>query len=238
MNIRYIYFLLLLGVFSVGFSSACSKSKETFSITTPTPIIDPIYILAGSREAMSSVKSYQFDLSHRMGNGSKIDQSLTLMSALGSVSRGNGISLESNLLFGNIPVSAGIVKTKDSTYLRDPLTQKWQVWPEGSIPFDFLDPDKMITSILDGLSGPTLLSSRGGFFKISGQIATSSFDYIFQDTLNEEANLTVWIDSNSFVITRAEIVGRISEMDPNEMIRVLEISRFDEVLEIATPEIK
>ena len=238
MNIRYIYFLLLFGVFSVGFSSACSKNRETLSITTPTPITNPIYILADSREAMSSVKSYQFNLSHRMGNGSKIDQSLTLTNVLGSVSRGNGISLESNLLFGNIPVSAGIVKTKDSTYLRDPLTQKWQVWPEGSNPFDFLDPDKMITSILDGLSGPTLLSSRGGFFKISGQIATSSFDYIFQDTLNEEANLTVWIDSNSFVITRAEIVGRISEMDPNEMIRVLEISRFDEVLEIATPEIK
>ena len=129
-------------------------------------------------------------------------------------------------------------KTRDTTYLRDPLTQKWQVIPKGSNPFDFLDPDKMITSILDGLSEPSLLSSRGGLFKISGQIATSSFDYIFQDTLNEDANLTVWIDSNSFVITRAEIAGRISELDPNEMIRVLEISRFDEVLEIATPEIK
>ena len=238
MNIRYIYPLLLLSVFFVSFSNACSKSKEILSIATSTPVLGPVHILEESREAMSSVKSYQFDLSHRMGNGSQLDQSLTLVNALGSVSRGGGISLESDLLFGNIPVSAGVVKTKDSTYLRDPLTQKWQVWPEGSSPFDFLDPDKMITSILDGLSGPTLLSSRNGFFKISGQIATSSFDYIFQDTLNEEANLTVWIDSNSFVITRVEIVGRISEMDPNEMIRVLEISRFDEVLEIATPEIK
>ena len=238
MNIRYIYLLLLLSVFFVSFSNACSKSTETLSIATSTPILGPIHILAESREAMSSVKSYQFDLSHRMGNGSKLDQSLTLVNALGSVSRGNGISLESDLLFGNIPVSAGVVKTRDTTYLRDPLTQKWQVIPKGSNPFDFLDPDKMITSILDGLSEPSLLSSRGGLFKISGQIATSSFDYIFQDTLNEEANLTVWIDSNSFVITRAEIVGRISEMDPNEMIRVLEISRFDEVLEIATPEIK
>ena len=238
MNIRYMYILLLLSIFSVSFSNACSKSKETLLISTSTPTLSPIHILADSTKSMSSLKSYQFSLSHRMGNGSKIDQSLTLVSALGSVSRGSGISLESNLLFGNIPVSAGIVKTKDSTYLRDPLTQKWQVWPEGSNPFDFLDPDKMITSILDGLSGPTLLSSRDGFFKISGQIAASSFDYIFQDTLNEEANLTVWIDSNSLVITRAEIVGRISEMDPDEMIRVLEISRFDEVLEIATPEIK
>ena len=238
MNIRYMYILLLLSIFSVSFSNACSKSKETLLISTSTPTLSPIHILADSTKSMSSLKSYQFSLSHRMGNGSKIDQSLTLVSALGSVSRDNGISLESNLLFGNIPVSAGIVKTKDSTYLRDPLTQKWQVWPEGSNPFDFLDPDKMITSILDGLSGPTLLTSRDGFFKISGQIAASSFDYIFQDTLNEEANLTVWIDSNSLVITRAEIVGRISEMDPDEMIRVLEISRFDEVLEIATPEIK
>ena len=238
MNIRYIYPLLLLSVFFVSFSNACSNSKEILLIATSTPVLGPVHILEESREAMSSVKSYQFDLSHRMGNGSQLDQSLTLVNALGSVSRGGGISLESDLLFGNIPVSAGVVKTKDSTYLRDPLTQKWQVWPGGSSPFDFLDPDKMITSILDGLSGPTLLSSRNGFFKISGQIATSSFDYIFQDTLNEEANLTVWIDSNSFVITRVEIVGRISEMDPNEMIRVLEISRFDEVLEIVTPEIK
>ena len=238
MNIRYIYFLLLLGVFSVGFSSACSKSKETLSITTPTPIIDPIYILAGSREAMSSVKSYQFDLSHRMGNGSKIDQSLTLVTAVGSVSRGEGISLESELLFGNIPVSAGVIKTKKSVYLRDPLSQKWRLIREDSNPFDFLDPDKIIASILDGLSEPNLAYSKDGFFKISGRIAASSFDYIFQETVNEEVDLTVWINRKSFVITRAEISGRISEVDPDEIIRVIEITISDEVLEIATPEIK
>ena len=94
------------------------------------------------------------------------------------------VSLRPNMCYYSEKLLLCLGKTRDTTYLRDPLTQKWQVWPEGSIPFDFLDPDKMITSILDGLSGPTLLSSRGGFFKISGQIATSSFDYIFQDTLS------------------------------------------------------
>ena len=236
MNRPHTLLLVLLIVFAVGLSTACSKSKEPLSI--PAPIVSPIDVLKDTQKSMSSVKSYEFKLSHRMGNGSKIDQSLTLVNASGSVSRDNGISLESDLLFGNIPVSAGVVKTRGSTYLRDPLTQKWQVIPRGTNPFDFLDPDKMISSILKGLSEPNLLADEGGFFKIAGQLATTSFDYIFQDPVNEQVNLTVWIDSSSFVITRIEIVGKISESDPNNIIRVLEISKYNQVLEIVTPEIK
>ena len=236
MNIPHILLLILLIVFAVGLSTSCSKDKESLSI--PTPIVSPTDVLKDTQKSMSSVKSYKFRLSHRMGNGSKIDQSLTLVNAWGSVSRDNGISLESDLLFGNIPVSAGIVKTRDSTYLRDPLTQKWQVIPKGTNPFDFLDPDRMISSILEGVTEPDLLSDEDGFFKIEGKISTTSFDYIFQDTVNEQVDLTVWIDSGSFVIKRAEIVGKISETDPDKIIRVLEISRYNQVLEIVTPEIK
>ena len=103
-NIPHILLLILLIVFAVGLSTACSKDKEPLSI--PTPIVRPIDILKDTQKSMSSVKSYEFKLSHRLGNGSKIDQSLTLVNASGSVSRNNGISLESDLLFGNIPVSA------------------------------------------------------------------------------------------------------------------------------------
>ena len=238
MKFGYIYIMLMLGIFTLGLFTACSSSEEAPPITTAKPAINPIDILAESRNAMSAVKSYQFNLSHRKGNGSKIDQSLTLVTAVGSVSRGEGISLESELLFGNMPVSAGVIKTKKSVYLRDPLSQKWRLIREDSNPFDFLDPDKIIASILDGLSEPNLAYSKDGFFKISGRIAASSFDYIFQETVNEEVDLTVWINRKSFVITRAEISGRISEVDPDEIIRVIEITISDEVLEIATPEIK
>ena len=55
---------------------------------------------------------------------------------------------------------------------------------------------------------------------------------------SKEVALTVWINRKSFVITRAEIAGRISEVDSDEIIRVIKITRYDEVLEIATPEIK
>ena len=221
MNRPHTLLLVLLIVFAVGLSTACSKSKEPLSI--PAPIVSPIDVLKDTQKSMSSVNSYEFKLSHRMGNGSKIDQSLTLVN---------------DLLFGNIPVSAGVVKTRGSTYLRDPLTQKWQVIPRGTNPFDFLDPDKMISSILKGLSEPNLLADEGSFFKIAGQLATTSFDYIFQDPVNEQVNITIWIDSSSFVITRIEIVGKISESDPNNIIRVLEISKYNQVLEIVTPEIK
>ena len=238
MKFGYIYLMLMLSVFTVGVFTSCSSSKETLPITAATPVISPIDILEESKNAMSSVKSYRFDLSHRNGNGSPIDQSLTLVTAVGSVNRGEGISLESELLFGNIPVSAGVIKTKESIYLRDPLSQKWRLIPEDSNPFESLDPDKIITSVLDGIYEPNLVSSKDEFFKISGRIATSSLDYIFQETVNKEIDLTVWINRTSFVITRAEIAGRISEVDPDEIIRVIKITRYDEVLDIATPEIK
>ena len=235
---KFVYIYLMLSIFTVSICIACSSSKETLPITAATPVISPIDILAESKNAMSSVKSYQFDLSHRNGNGSKIEQSLTLVTALGSVDREEGISLKSELLFGNIPVSAGVIKTKESIYLRDPLSQKWRLIPEDSNPFEFLDPDKIISSVLDGIYEPTLVSSKDEFFKISGRIAPSSLDYIFQETVNKEVALTVWINRKSFVITRAEIAGRISEVDPDEIIRVIKITRYDEVLDIATPEIK
>ena len=82
------------------------------------------------------------------------------------------------------------------------------------------------------------MSAKDQFFKISGRIATSSLGYILQETVNKEIDLTIWIDRTSFVITRAEIAGRISEVDPDEIIRVIKITRYDEVLDIATPEIK
>jgi hypothetical protein len=238
MKYGYIYIMLLLGILTVGLFTSCSSSKETLPITAATPAIGPSDILAKSRDAMSLVKSYRFDLSHRNGNGSKIDESLTLVTAVGSVNRGEGISLESELLFGNIPVSAGVIKTKKSIYLRDPLSQKWRLIPEDSNPFAFLDPDKIITSVITGIYEPNLVSSKGDVFKISGQISTSSLDYIFQETVNKDIDVTVWINRKSFVITRAEIAGRISEVDSDEIIRVIKITRYDEVLEIATPEIK
>ena len=238
MKFGYIYISILLCIFTVGIFTSCSSSKEILPIATVTPVISPTDILEESKNAMSSVKSYRFDLSHRNGNGSQIDQSLTLVTAVGSVNRGEGISLESELLFGNIPVSAGVIKTKESSYLRDPLSQKWRLIPENSNPFEFLDPDKIIASVLDGIYEPNLVSSKDQFFKISGRIATSSLDYILQETVNKEIDLTIWIDRTSFVITRAEIAGRISKVDPDEIIRVIKITRYDEVLDIATPQIK
>ena len=237
-NLRHILMTLLIATLTLALSTSCSNDKKNLLVTSPTLPTNPIEVLSSSKKAMSSIKSYQFYLSHRMADGSKIDQSLTLVDATGSVSRDSGIYLESQLLFGNIPVSAGIVKTEDTTYLRDPLTQKWQMIKEDTNPFDFLDPDTMIASIIDDVYEPHVLSSKGKYIKISGKISPSSFDYIFQDTISEDVNLTIWIDDQSSVIARAEIAGKISESDPNEIIRVLEISRIDDVKDIATPDIR
>lgn len=238
MKSTYTYIILSLCILTATFSTSCSSSKETPVIDTPTSVISPSNILAKSREAMSSAKSYQFELSHRIGKGSQIDQSLTLVSATGSVSRGKGISLESQLLFGNIPVSAGVIKTKNSLYLRDPLSQKWQLIPEDANPFKFLDPDTILASIIDNLYELNLLVSKGKVFKISGHISPHSLGDIFQDTVNEEANVTIWFNRESFVITRVELEGKISAVDPGDILRLIEITTSDKVLEIVAPEIK
>ena len=76
-------------------------------LDSPTPI-NFEYTLEQVGISMSDLESFKFYLYHRNGDGSPLD-GLILTEATGLVEKPGNISVEANLLLGNLLVKSGII---------------------------------------------------------------------------------------------------------------------------------
>ena len=201
---------------------------------SPTPI-NPSIIIDSSRDIMAELKSFQFDLSHRKGAGSPMEGFL-LVEAVGLIEKPNIISVEATMLLGNITTKGGIVTIDGKTFILNPLTKEWQRVESEIGLLNFFDPQEGISSIMDSILDPQLIESNDDSYIIRGEIPAPSLSPILGETTDNDVTVEISISRDFYLLTNVKVTGRLNRLDEDGLVRVIEISRFNQPLYITEPE--
>ena len=209
---------------------------------TPTPSITAEDVRDSGAEALRNLSTVHFLVTHEEG-GTDIGFSSTLTEAEGDgvfPDKAEFVAKATSALFGNAALELDIVQYGETTHLRDRISMVWQALPAGTLAINFTNINGSIADALASLGGLDLADggSVGGapVHKLTGTTPSTSMRGLVPgapegDTLQME----VWIGRDDYLVRKVRLTGRLVEADTPDVVRVLELSRFDEPVTIEPP---
>ena len=209
---------------------------------TPTPGITAEDVRDRGAETLRNLSTVHFRVTHEEG-GTDIGFSSTLTEAEGDgvfPDKAEFVAKATSALFGNAALELDIVQYGEITHLRDRISMVWQALPAGTLAIDFTNINGSIADALASLDGLDL--TDGGsvdgapVHKLTGTTPSTSMRGLVPgapegDTLQME----VWIGRDDYLVRKVRLTGRLVEADTPDIVRVLELSRFDEPVTIEPP---
>ena len=216
---------------------ACSGPEPT-----PTPSITAEDVRDRGAETLRNLSTVHFLVTHEEG-GTDIGFSSTLTEAEGDgvfPDKAEFVAKATSALFGNAALELDIVQYGETTHLRDRISMVWQALPAGTLAINFTNINGSIADALASL-GDLDLTDGGSVdgapvHKLTGTTPSTSMRGLVPgapegDTLQME----VWIGRDDYLVRKVRLTGRLVEADTPDVVRVLELSRFDEPVTIEPP---
>lgn len=147
-----------------------------------------------------------------------------------------------NAVFAGLPVSVNVINVGDSTWITNPLqtSQQYQPLPNGTQATTILDPDSGVLKAAGELQNAT----DAGSAKIAGvdtRIIQGKLDATALSSLATDAqqgytvSARIWIGIRDSLIYRIRLEGPLSNSEPQNIVRQLETSQFNEKIDIQPP---
>lgn len=232
--------LVAIGVFVVGIAMtvACgrfvSDDTRVVPIPNPTPVNLRI-LLDHSGRIMENLESFHYLLDHESGT-TIINSSLAIDKAEGDVVSPDKISTEFSGSVGGFPVKARLITLGDSSYMTNFLSGKWEIVPPDVSPLRFFDPKNGITSIMSRVDRLRLLADDTETYRISGRLSGEALAPILGDTLKEAVLIVeLTLHRESLYLLKVVISGRVTTAEPIGTVRLIVLSRFNQVKTIESP---
>ena len=209
---------------------------------TPTPSITAEDVRDSGAEALRNLSTVHFLVTHEVG-GTDIGFSSTLTEAEGDgvfPDKAEFVAKATSALFGNAALELDIVQYGEITHLRDRISMVWQALPAGTLAIDFTNINGSIADALASLGGLDL--TDGGsvdgapVHKLTGTTPSTSMRGLVPGAPEGETlHMEVWIGRDDYLVRKVRLTGRLVEADTPDVVRVLELSRFDEPVTIEPP---
>ena len=214
----------------------CGDSEPSPTATPDAPLVTASEAVELSKAAMTNLDSFSFQLTHESGH-TTLSGALELTRAGGLVAT-NGLDLEAEANIGRAFVRVEAVVIGEQTWMTNPLTGVWSEIPPEDSPFAFLDPVKMVADILgatmDAEYSPETPSSNER--RITGTIPALSLATLVGSVDPDAAPaVTLDFDSNSNLLKRVEIDGKVQPEDEPSTIRIITLSEFDSNVSLEPP---
>ena len=207
-------------------------------IPTPTPL-DAEATLKRSGQVMLGLKSFRFSLKHK-GGGTALIPGLVIEEATGQVINPDRISVSFSGTFGNgYAVRSSLITLGDSSYMTNPLTGAWQAMETGVSPLGFFSPTRGISAMMLQLDNVRLLDGgvRRGRYRLADDLPAEALAPLLGTTLDGvTVQVELTIDSTDLYLLSARVMGRAVESDTDEIVRVVDVSAFNEPIAIEAPE--
>ena len=218
---------------------ACPGEEEPEATPTPTPteaLPDPGELMLAAADRMAGVEKFHFVLEHENGT-SEIVQGIEMVRAEGDIGGTEQLQAEIEGRLGTLAFETGIVVLPDQGWLRNPLTQRWQ--REEITVSALFDPQQgavalMRTATATGLGGREAVRGTDCWVV---EASTDSGELVFFRGVEAgfEVKATVWIGVDDPLVHRIELRGPISSSELDTVVRRLELSNFDQDVDIVPP---
>ena len=234
---------VVVGAFACSDSSAppnapaVAASPVPTSIPSPTPTpITPEALLERSGKVMESLTSFHFRLRHKSGN-TPLLRNLAIDEAEGDVIKPDQLSTDFNGVFGGFAIKSSLVTLGDDSYMTNPLTGQWEGVPTEISPLGFFNPSEGIAAMLKQVEPTGLRPDRDGVHRVNGRLPAEALSPLLGGTVKGAiVDVELEIDKVEYYLVKVTIAGRVTELEPDGTVRVIELSRFNEPLVIEAPQ--
>ncbi|MFN8556551.1 MAG: LppX_LprAFG lipoprotein [Dehalococcoidia bacterium] len=224
----------------------CSRWAPAVGGTRPRrrrrePPPDPATLLRQAADRMEQVQSFHYVLDHERGV-SPIVLGLTMSRAEGDAVRPDKLRADVDAAaFGGVNLKLKLVSIGAKTSITNPFDpSKWQELPTGTKLSDVFDPANGTTAALRNVKNPVLAGEETingvKVWRVEGTVDAAALGALA--TVAETgytAKTTAWIGQNTPNLHRVRLEGQLGTRDTADVVRRLELSRFDESITITAP---
>jgi hypothetical protein len=227
---RWASLLLTIALLSLG---ACGDDGPS---DTPPPAGD---LRRQTVDVLNSLTSVAFNVTHPneptdMGNG------LTLTSVEGEAAFPDRSNMTAKGAFGRVNVTFGIIQIGDATYMRDPISQRWNSIDPSTLPFDF---NGMNQSVANALKGATEVAATAGesiggaqTYLLTGKITSDDLRGLVPGAApGLPLDLEAWVRRSDGMPLRVVLHGRVIAEDAGTMVRQLDLGSFNDPVTVEPP---
>jgi hypothetical protein len=216
--------------------AACGGGKKQQPTGTLPPAAD---VLAKAVERAAAMKSFHFRLEHENGE-TPIPLGLGLSTAEGDVIVPDRMEAKVEAKAGTQPVRVEVIGIGDEAWMTNPFNRQWQPLPSGNTIRDVFDPAQGIKAVANGLENAEVTAEDqvGGVatYRVEGTVDSAVLEAaapIAKPGLT--VAVKVWIGKDDSLIRRIRLEGPIAPGEPSNIVRKLDISKFDESVSIEPP---
>ena len=228
----------IIGVGIVACSSSSTVSPTVISATpppSPTPT-NPRALLQEAGKVMEDLTSFAFRLEHRSGV-TPLPLGIALEEAEGEVVKPDKIATRFGGTLGRIYIKFSLITIGSESFMTNPVSGRWETVAPDVSPLGFFNPSEGIAAIMSQVEDPVLISSNSDEYRINGKLPAEALSPLLGDTVTgTTVNVELKIDSEELFLIEAVIEGRVTETEPDGVVRVIKLSRFNEPITINPPQ--
>jgi hypothetical protein len=232
--------ILILGLAIILLFVGCSKDEET-SPTKSLPFLTPEEIIDKASPKLDELKSFHFELSQK-GGGTPIAMGLEMTGAGGDIAPPDKLAMKIEATWIGQFMETELITVGTTTYMTNPLNGKWELLPDDFTAVTLFQPNTGIKAVMESVTDLSLLDPEmaGGTlcFHLKGLLDSEDLDAIAVGHAAKglPVETDIWIGAGDFLLRKVTFDGRICKDENDGIIRTLELSRFNEPVEIELPE--
>ena len=137
---------------------------------------------------------------------------------------------------GRFAIRASLITIGDDSYMTNPLSGEWEKVAAEVSPLGFFDPQRGIGAMMTGLRNPALASNEGDEFRIEGDLDALALRPLIGLARSGTVRAELTLDKDTLYLKKAVIEGRVTATEPDGVVRIITLSRFDEPIAISAPD--
>jgi hypothetical protein len=217
--------LLCLALLAAGCGGGGKKAPATSVIVTH------------GVERTAALKTFHFTL--KVANAPS-GGGLVIRFADGDIVVPDRLRARINGTLSGVPLQSAIVSVGDRSFLQDPVTKQWRALGASANPAKLFDPAK---GVLAGIRTAAALRNTGSekvggadTYRLAGRVnADAVAPLAGVESNGQSVRLTIWVGQRDSLLRRLRVEGPIAATEPNDISRTVELSKFDESVEIEPP---
>ena len=199
----------------------------------------PEEVVRESVEATGAVES--FHLTFDSQGIPRSTSGLQLLGAEGDVAVPDRVRADVSGTFAGVPLTTQLVAIGNDVWIKDPLAGVWRSVDVGTTPAFLLDPAGGVLGVMRRVEelNDEGTEELGGVEtrRLRGTVdAADVAPLVAVSPGGGTVEATLWIGEEDRILRRVEVKGPVAENEPDDALRVIEISRLDEPVTVEPPE--
>ena len=142
--------------------------------------------------------------------------------------------------FLGLSISTELVVVGDEYFLKIPFTGKWRTIDVATLPSAFFDPGQGILAVIEGATDLRRDGSEevGGVpcYRLAAKVQSDALTPLLNTAAGTELlPIELWIGKDDKLLRRLRLSGPISPDEGEDAVRTVELSAFDEPVQISAP---